>query len=286
MSDDRATIDGASATATISTPRRGLIGSIAHRLVGDAGRPAGRRSPADIRWRDRLAQLRTFDARRTAWPRRPRRLLDVHLHQLAAHGALSPRVGCEVPRPGLDRDRCSHARIRLRGQRRQRRRADAGLRCRIPGRDRHRLRGLAGVREPFLARRLHRGRRGPHPLPPLRRGRVRHDGDGRPATAARGGRGRRRPRSRLGRPRRASRSPPTGAPCEPPRPTSASVEAPASRLQHPLGTTNRTTTPSLHDSASTSGPLWAGGRSRRMPRCWMQRRAGSPSGSRRATSTS
>ena len=36
MSDDRSATDGANATATLPTPRSGLIRSVAHRLAGDA----------------------------------------------------------------------------------------------------------------------------------------------------------------------------------------------------------------------------------------------------------
>ena len=61
------------------------------------------------------------------------------------------------------------------------------FRRRLSDRDRQRLRRLAGVRQPLLAGPVHRRRRGPHPLSPLRRGRVRHVRDGRPAAAPRGG---------------------------------------------------------------------------------------------------
>ena len=71
-----------------------------------------------------------------------------------------------------------------------------------------------------------------------------------------------------------------------PRRTSASVEAPALRLRHPLDTTSRTTTPSLDDSTSTSGRRWAGGRSHHMPRFSTPPRDASPSGTRRETSIS
>ena len=47
-------------------------------------------------------------------PGRPRRLLDLHLRQLAAHAALRPRVGCEVRGPGADTDRRPYAGVRLR----------------------------------------------------------------------------------------------------------------------------------------------------------------------------
>src|SRR5262249_55054150 len=46
---------------------------------------AGRGSPRVVRGRDGVAQLRAADARRLARTGRTRRLLDLHLHQLAAH---------------------------------------------------------------------------------------------------------------------------------------------------------------------------------------------------------
>ena len=231
------------------------------------GRPAGRGTPAVIRRRDRLAQLGAADARGTPRTRRPRRLLDLHLHQLAAHAALRPGLGREVPRPRPDRDRRPHARVRVRAQRRQRHRAVARLRRRVPGRDRQRLRGLAGVREPLLAGAVHRGRRGPHPLPPLRRGRVRDDRDGRPAAAARGRRGRRRPGSRDRRAQglRGRR-----------RLADAAIARDVPRLRPkrrlrvarpPPDSTSRTTIPSLRGSPSTSGRRRARGRSRSTPPC-------------------
>ena len=75
-------------------------------------------------------------------------------------------VGVHTPEFGFEREP------------RQRRRAVAQPRRRLPGRGRQRLRGLARLRQPLLAGGVHRGRRGPDPLPPLRRGRVRDDRDG------------------------------------------------------------------------------------------------------------
>ncbi len=51
---------------------------------------------------------------------RPRRLLDVHLHQLAAHARLRPRVGREVRGSGAGRGRRPHAGVPVRARRRQR----------------------------------------------------------------------------------------------------------------------------------------------------------------------
>ena len=107
---------------------------------GRAARPAGRGPPGLVRRRDAVAQLRAADAGGTSWTRRPRRLLDLHLHQLAPDAALRPGLGGEVRRRRPDRRRRPHARVRLRARRRQRHRAVARLRRRVPGRDRQRLR--------------------------------------------------------------------------------------------------------------------------------------------------
>ena len=188
MSDERSARDHGGGAATISTPpaQPGLLRSIAHRLVGDADV-----LPVE-------GHLASFDGA-TGWlnsePLTPEGLrgrvvlVDFWTYTCINWLRTAPYLrawDAKYRDLGLDRDRRPHARVRLRAQRRQRRRAVARLRRRVPGRDRQRLRGLAGVREPLLAGRLHRGRRGPHPLPPLRRGRVRDDRDGRPAAAARG----------------------------------------------------------------------------------------------------
>ena len=65
---------------------------------------AGRGPPGVVRRRDRLAQLGAADARGAPRARRPRRLLDLHLRQLAADAALRPRLGRRSTRePGADR---------------------------------------------------------------------------------------------------------------------------------------------------------------------------------------
>ena len=60
------------------------------------------------------------DAGRPARQRRAGRLLDVHLHQLAAHARLRPRLGREVPRPRAGGGRRAHAGVPLRARRGQR----------------------------------------------------------------------------------------------------------------------------------------------------------------------
>ena len=67
-----------------------------------------------------MAQFGTIDAGRPAWQSRRRRLLDLHLHQLAAHAALHPRVGRAISRSGPGGDRRPHAGVPLRARSRQR----------------------------------------------------------------------------------------------------------------------------------------------------------------------
>ena len=174
--------------------RPGLIRSIVHRLGGGGRRAPGRRTASVVRGRDGMAQLRSVDTGRSSRPGRARRLLDVHLRQLAAHAPLPPRLGSQVPRRRPDGDRRAHARVRLRGRHRQRHHAVEPPRCGVPDRGRQPLRRLARLREPILAGAVHRRRGRPNPVPSLRRGRVPDDRDGHPAVAGR----RRRRRGRTG----------------------------------------------------------------------------------------
>ena len=52
-----------------------------------------------------MAKLAAVDAGRLARKSRPGRRLDVHLHQLAAHASLCPRLGREIQGSGLGGDR-------------------------------------------------------------------------------------------------------------------------------------------------------------------------------------
>ena len=184
---------------TEASTRPGLIRSIAHRLAGDAAELPVEGRLAVVRRRDRLAQLGAADAGGAPGTGRPRRLLDLHLRELAADAPVRPGVGGQVPRRWADRDRRPHARVRLRARRRQHRRPVARLRRRVPDRDRQRLRRVARLRESLLAGGVHRRRAGSNPAPPLRRGRVRPDRDGHPAAAARRRGERRRPGAGRGR---------------------------------------------------------------------------------------
>ena len=65
------------------------------------------------RARGRVAQFAAPDGVGSARKSRPHRFLDLHLHQLAAHASLCPRLGREIPgsRIGGDRRPCAGVRI-------------------------------------------------------------------------------------------------------------------------------------------------------------------------------
>ena len=102
---------------------------LAERLRGQERRAADdpssksithRRRVAVSRRRDRVAQFAAVDAGRPARKGRPHRLLDLHLHQLAAHTSLCPRLGREVQGSGIGGDRRALAGVRVREGPRQR----------------------------------------------------------------------------------------------------------------------------------------------------------------------
>ena len=132
--------------------------------------------------------------------RRADRFLDLHLHQLAAHASLRPRLGRKYAGPRAGRDRRAHPGVRRRARSRQRPPGRQGHAGRLPGRGRQRLRHLECVREPLLAGVLLRRRPGADSAPSLRRRRVRTVRDD-PAAAADRGRQRRRGRPGFGRAR-------------------------------------------------------------------------------------
>ena len=212
-----------------SPSRPGLIRSIAHRLAGERLRPAGRGPPGLVRRRDRLAQLRAADAGGTARTGRPRRLLDLHLRQLAADAAVCPRLGRQVPRRRADGHRRPHARVRVRARRRQHRSRSRATSA-SSTRSRSTATTASGAPSPTTS-----GRRS---TSPTREGRIRYhhfgegeyadDRDGHPAAAA-------------STPARDDvdqelvmvdpagwRWPPTGGRCSRPRRTSATARPPAS----------------------------------------------------------
>ena len=89
----------------------------ARRAAHGLGPAPGRGQAAVVRRRDRVAQLAAADAGRPARQGRPGRLLDLHLHQLAAHAALRPRLGREVQGPRAGGDRRAHAGVPVRARR-------------------------------------------------------------------------------------------------------------------------------------------------------------------------
>src|SRR4029453_6496113 len=58
-----------------------------------------------VRGGDRVAPLRAPRPRGAAWPRRPGELLDPDVHQLAALGAIRPRMVAGLPGRRAGRDR-------------------------------------------------------------------------------------------------------------------------------------------------------------------------------------
>ena len=269
MPDETGRSDLTTVAATIAPPRRpGLFGSIAHRLAGDAAElpiegqlasfdratgwlnsepltPEGLRGRVVlvdfwtytcVNWLRTLPYVRAWDARYRG-------------QGLTVVGVHTPEFEFEHNVDNVDR-------------------AVARLWRRVSDRGRQRLRGLAGVRQSLLAGDLPRRCAGTDPVPPLRRGRIRHDGDGDPATAA-GGRAppmsiRVSCRSTLA----ASRSPPTIGVCAPPRRTSATVRRPASPRPMASARTRRTTTPRPRRWASTTGRRPERGRSPTARPCW------------------
>ena len=113
------------------------------------------------------------------------RLLDLHLHQLAADPSVPPSLGREIQGPGTGADRRAHAGVLLRARRRQRPPGGGGHGRRLSDRHRQRLRDLARLPQRILARPvLHRLAR-LHPPSSVRRGRLRTVGADHPAVACR-----------------------------------------------------------------------------------------------------
>ena len=151
--------------------------------------PAVRGSPRAVRRRDRLAQLAAAHAGGAARQGRARRLLDLHLHQLAAHPRLRSCLGRASTREqGLVVIGVHTPEFPFEGELDNVRWAREGDADRLSRRGRHRLRRLERVRQPLLAGDLPRRCAGQDPLPPFRRRRIRGRRAGHPATAPRSGR--------------------------------------------------------------------------------------------------
>ena len=134
-----------------SSGARSKVGACSRLREGSDGSSSpARGAHAVARRRHGVAELATVDDRAAARPGRRRGLLDLHLHQLAAHAPVRSRVGTAYRRRA-GRHRRAHPRVRHRARRRQRPPCREGDGPRVPDRRRQRLRDLAGVRQPLLA---------------------------------------------------------------------------------------------------------------------------------------
>src|SRR4051794_7189984 len=110
----------------------------------DRRAPRGLRPGTRLHRQRPLVQQPAADPGEAAGPRGPRRLLDLHLHQLPADAAAPDRVGQDLPRRGADDRRRALARVLLRARRVQRAGGDQA--------ERHRLSGRPGQRAGDLER--------------------------------------------------------------------------------------------------------------------------------------
>ena len=83
---------------------------------GRGGRATRRGSSGVVRRRDRVAQLRSAHAGESSRARRPRRLLDLHVCELAAHASVRSGLGRQVPRRRPDRHRLATCPTTSRGR--------------------------------------------------------------------------------------------------------------------------------------------------------------------------
>ena len=89
--------------------RRRFLGTTALAMVAAQLGGIGSAVPHSYPWKGtclrsaarRVAQSAAMTTGGTARESRPRRFLDLHLHQLAAHAALCPSMGCEIQDGGL-----------------------------------------------------------------------------------------------------------------------------------------------------------------------------------------
>ena len=122
---------------------------------------------------DAMAQFAAADSGGSARKGRPGRFLDLHLHQLAAHASLRPRLGREIQGSGIGGDRRALAGVRVRKEPRQRAPGREGPEGRLSGRGGQRSRHLAGLQKPILAGALFHRRARAYSASPFRRGRIR-----------------------------------------------------------------------------------------------------------------
>ena len=92
--------------AAVATPVESLAAErTMHSMTARESQAARRRHVGVARGRHRLAQLAAADGRRLARQGRAHRLLDLHLHQLAAHSTLRSLLGGKVQGSGTGGDR-------------------------------------------------------------------------------------------------------------------------------------------------------------------------------------
>ena len=130
----------------IGAPIAGFVGDIERAAADDIHRSTGS-VPSRISRRTRLpvkpnlASLERADEWLNSPPltrggsarqSRPHRFLDLHLHQLAAHASLCPRLGREIQGPRIGGDRRPLAGVRVRERTQQRSPGREGLRIDYP----------------------------------------------------------------------------------------------------------------------------------------------------------
>ena len=104
----------------INTWRRSSTSSFRRERALRALAAPGEVEAAGIRGREQLAEQRATDTGGPEGEGRPRRLLDVHVHQLDPDAPIPPRVGGGVPLARPRRGRSAHSGVRDRARRRER----------------------------------------------------------------------------------------------------------------------------------------------------------------------
>ena len=203
------------------------------------------------------------------------------MHQLAAPGAVRPRVVAGLPGRRADRHRRPHAGVLLRARHRPRAAGDRGASDRLPGRRRQRLRDLERVRQPLLAGAVLRR----HATASSATSTSAKDAtSNRSASSSSCSASSASPSRSKGS---AWRRRPTGTTCARPRPISATGAAASSRLRSGAALDERR----AYELPERPAPQPLGARRRvddRAPRtsCSTRPAGPSPSGSTRATRTS
>ena len=183
--------------------RRGVLRASGHARRPLRQPPARGRAHARLRWRHHLVQFGPPGCRQAQGQSGAGGFLDLFLHQLHPHLALPAGLGRQVPRQRAGGGGGAHARVQVRAGPVERERGGGPLPDRFSRGAGRQPDHLAALGQPVLARLLPGRWQGQHPLPPVRRGRLRQDGKGDPVPA--GGkprRARRRQPGHAGRPGR------------------------------------------------------------------------------------